>query len=903
MKWILNLLNKPESKRATPSSVPIPQGTKPSEDVEWLRNALAVADHRVEHKQLAARLGRALTERSLSPRPEEPPEVWVAAICNASDKALALSWSAGLSSDTWLGQVASEARLAEVRYACAQRIESTTVLEQVAQASRGKDKRVHRYCADLLEQRRQAEVSAHRAEEIAGELRSLLDGAPLPHTSLLHLKKQLGALRGAGEPGLRCEALMQQALARLQQEAEARRSLHTCQGAAASLTHDCGNAIWPWSEQIEDWRHRHDSLKRAYGALPAWLAIDASGRALGQSLGELDIRLGSLAADAERAVLCEQFLGALVDARMPPSANTSMAWDALVKPEHPEARKSLELRWEALNQSLSPAPESEPAPALPPAPQPRIDHTTVCALLDKLELAIAQGQLADASATARQLKDTLGNSRLPGTLEVRLHGLHAQLDGLRGWARWGSAQVREKLIAAAEELLMGDRDVQDLGHAIAALRDEWKRLNAHGAATKAQWTSFDGILEKAYQPVAAHRAEVALRQAEARVAKEALCTGWEADIAAMVWEHADFKVVEAQRAEMLKRWRASPQAGFRDERALRKRFDMLTSTIDARLDAVRACECTRRNELINAAEALREQPNLEKAMADARDLQGRWNQQPTPVRLGRKDEERLWQRFRAACNAVFERRTVQRAEHESQRVQQTQSRRLLLDAFAATLASADANSIKPALTQFRSEWATTRRGSHETADRLETQATELQQLAQQRLDDLQREKYRSQLELLAQRAALAAHVEATALAGGPVETVIVEAKQAWEKLPALPGNTENLLTGRLAGASAITFKDLEAGREAREGLLLDLEIVLGLPSPEACAAARRQRQLERLQSRFGAATTPAAEPEMLLARCYATAALPDADFDRRIEVIVRRLANQASPSHPSAQPR
>ncbi|MGO9446422.1 MAG: DUF349 domain-containing protein [Thiobacillaceae bacterium] len=896
MKWILNLLNKPEAKRATPSSVPIPRGIKPPEDVEWLRNALAVADHRGEHKQLAARLGRALTEHSLSPHPEEPPEVWVAAICNASDKALALSWSADLAGETWLGQVASEARLAEVRYACAQRIESTAALEQVAQATRGKDKRVYRYCADLLEQRRQAEVSAHRADEIAGELRSLLDGAPLPHTSLLQLKKQLDALKDAGEPGLRCEALVQRALARLQQEAEARRNLHTCQGAAASLTHEWGNAIWPWSEQINNWSQRLDSLKRAYSALPAWLAIEAGGRALGQSLGELDARLGSLAADAERAVLCEQFLGALVDARMPPSANTSMAWDALVKPEHPEARASLELRWQALNQSLSPVPESESAPALPPAPRPRIDHTTTCTLLDKLERAIAQGQLADASATAAQLKDTLGNSRLPGTLEARLHRLHAQLEGLRGWARWGTAQVRENLIAAAGELLMGDRDVQDLGLAIAALRDEWKRLNAHGAATKAQWASFDGILEKAYQPVAAHRAEAALRQAEARVTKEAMCTGWEADIAAMVWEHADFKVVEAQRAEMLKRWRASAQAGFRDERALRKRFDMLTSTIDARLDAARVCESKRRNELVTAAEALREQPDLEKAMADARVLQGRWNQQPTPVRLGRKDEERLWQRFRAACNAVFERRTVQRNEHESQRVRHTESRQLLLDAFAATLASADDKSIKPALTQFRADWAMSRRGSRETADRLDTLATELEQLAQKRLDDLHREKYRSQLELLAQRAALAAHVEATALAGGPVETVVAEAKLAWEKLPALPGDTENLLTGRLAGASAITFKDLEAGREAREGLLLDLEIVLGLPSPQGCAAARRQRQLERLQSRFGAATTPAAEPEMLLARCYATAALPDADFDRRIEVIVRQLGNQASPS-------
>ena len=754
MKWIFDLMNKPGAKYSAPPSPPVAQATKPAEDAESLRNSLDIAVDNGEQMQLAARLGRALAGRSQSPRAEDPPEVWVAAICNVPDKALALAWSTSLKGDAWLGEVAKEARMAEVRHACAQRIEASAVLEQVAHASRDKDRRVYRHCADLLRQRRQAQASTGRALEIANELRGLLDAAPLHHTRLQHLKQELSALGKAGAPRIECDALMQQALVRLHQEADARRDLQTRQGEAAALASQCASAAWPWSERIDGWRARLDSLRQAWAGLPAWLASEAAARALGQSLREIESRLASLAADDERTLACEQFLAAL-DAGMPPNADTAAAWDALAKPEHPDARQPLESHWQALSAKVPPIAASEPV-AEPPPPrlQPRIDHAAVRGLLDKLEQAIGEGHLADANATEKQIKAMLGDNSLHGAMELRLHGLQAQLKAMRGWARWGAGQAREKLIAAAGELLNGERDVEELAVAIPALREEWKHLNAHGAATKGQWESFNATLEVAYQPVAVHRAEQAVRQAEARVAKQALCDGWEAEVAGIVWEHADFKVVEARRAEMLKQWRAAPQAGFRDERALHKRFDTLVGGIDARLEAARAAEYERREQIITLAEALYGQPDLGRAMIEAKALQGRWNQQSTPVRLKRKDEEKLWQRFRAACNAVFERRDAQRAEQEAQRQEQARSRQLLLDAFAATLAGADGNGIKHALARFRADWSATRPAALDPADRLETRANDLQQQAQRRLDELRKEKYRERFELLAQRAAL-----------------------------------------------------------------------------------------------------------------------------------------------------
>lgn len=893
MKWISKLFKKPDAKPAAPTRPA--QAVQPAEDAEQLRGVLATATDDGERLQLAARLGRALAGRSQSPHGEDPPEVWVAAICHAPDKALALAWAAGLKGDAWLGEVATQARSAEVRFACAQRIASTAVLEQVAHASRDKDKRVYRHSADLLRQRRQAEADTRRALEIAGELRGLLDAAtPLPLSHLLDLKKELGALQQAGEPGVACNALLEQALARIRQESEARRAMQVAESAAAVLASECTSAAWPWTEQSAGWRARLDCLSQARAGLPSWLADQASTRALGESLDEVASHLAKLAADDERVLACEQFLAALEADRLI-NAETAAAWDALAKPDHPDAREVLESRWQALSVSVPPVAVNEPVPVARPRPKPQVDHDAVRGLLDKLEQAIEQGHLADADAAAKQIKSRLGGNSLHGALESRLHSLQAQLEAMRGWARWGTGQARVQLIAAAQALLNGERDVDELALAIPVLREEWKRLNAHGAGGKGQWESFDAALERAYQPVAAQRAEQAARQTEARAAKEALCVEWEAELAGIVWEQADFKGVEARHAEMLTQWRAMPQAGFAGERSLRKRFDALIGGLDRQLEAARAAEFERREQLIAAAEALSSQSDLRQAMTESKALQQRWSQQAHPVRLKRSDEQKLWQRFRAACDTVFARHDALRAEQATQRREQAQSRRNLLDAFAATLTGSEANGIKRALAQFRADWGATRPAARESGDSLENKARDLQQRAQQRLDELRNEKYRARFAVLAQRAALAERIEAAALATEPLEALVAEAKQAWDGLPHLPGKTESLLAQRFAAASSITGAALAAGRETREALLLDLEIALGLPSPKNTLEVRRERQLERLQNRFGAATAEPSEPETLLARWYATAAHPDAALEQRIAAVVRQLAEQAVP--------
>jgi DNA repair protein SbcC/Rad50 len=842
MNWLNNLRRTPAAKSSTRQ--PPNRPATPALDVDALRRALAAATEDPERPQRAEELGCALAGSLEPPRSDDVPGVWVAAVCHATDKAIALEWVAGVQGDAWLGEVAVRGRFAEVRLAAAQRIEDGAVLERVARHSRHKDNGVYRHCFDVVRQRRQAGERAQRVMQLALDLRSLLDCPPLSVSRLLDLQRDLHDLDDADEPLMECASLMEQANVRLKLESDARRDLKALQAEAESLAAQCSGATWPGAEPFDHWRERFSILAQAQAGLPGWLAAEAAAKFLAACLLQIESRLTTLAVDGASIELCEQFLAAAPAASA--STDAAAAWEVLPKPEHALTRQALQARWQALQTAPAMPPPVAPERAAAPAP-PLADLDAVRRVLEHLEHTLEQGHLAEAEAAAKQMKATVGTNTLRGNLDSRVQRAQARLAELRGWAQWGAAKKREQLIVAAEALLAGDQSVEHLAVAVPALREEWKGLNAQGPAPKGRWESFDSALRKAYQPVAAQRAQEAARRSQARADKEGLCAGWEAMVAAIDWEHADYAAIEADRHKMASQWRVVPQAGSRDERSLRKRFDRLVGSIDQRLDAARGAEVQRREQLIVAAEALREEPDLRRATTGAKALQERWRNEAGPLRLARGDEQKLWNRFRAACDGVFARRDAQRAELDAQREQRAQARRTLLDGFAATLTGADANEIKRALAQFRAGWEAARAGAHESVDSLERQARDLQQQAQQRIDALRRGTYRARLELMAQRAA-------------PIEGVDAEA--------------------------------LTAGCKAREALLIDLEIALALPTPDAYAPARRTRQLERLQRRFGGGPAQQPQAEELLARFYSTAALPDAALEKRIAAAVRKLIEQ-----------
>jgi len=862
-----------EAARAAPSR----------EQIERLRRTVAQAATDAERGERERELGRVLAEGAVAPSPTDAETVAAAAACHAHDKELARAWMTRLSSEPHLAEVAMHGRFAELRFAAAQRITETSLLEQVLAATRERDKRVHRHCSEILRGRRTQADRAQRAGELVAELdAALAEPPPLAAARLAQLERAAQAL-GECEEASQCEQRLQTLHARARAEGELLRDLHRLAGRADALARESSADAWPVADRLDGWRAELASLQEALAGFPAWTGTTATARVLQESLAVTETRIRDLARDVELNAECERFLAGL------DAACDAAAWEAIEKPRDPAARAALQAEW---TRRAGP-----PKPAPPPTrvddegkrkPKPRLDLEAIDAGISALERALAEGHLADGDAALARIEPLAADARLPRALDARLKRTRSELARLRSWARWGNAQAHDQLIAEAEHLIAEPAGVEALVEAINRLRSEWKRLDAKGPGTRAQWERFDALVEQAYRPVAEHRARQAAEQNEARAARESLLAGWEAWLAAIDWASADWRSVERQRAEMLANWHAGKRSSFRDERALRKRFDPLIAQVDARLAQARETETARRQSLIEQADALRESPDLGSAITRARALQAEWRDAASGVHLGRGRDEALWKRFRAACDAVFERREAERNERVAQAQRVAEDRHALLAELESALTAASIGEVESALKRFQGAWRSSPRPPRESAAALEAQAARLSRRAAERTAELRRERRAGRYTLLAQRSSLAHRVEAAAASGGAGDELVAQVREAWAALPGLDGEAERAMKARLDAAHSASPDSLAEGSRLRAELLLDLELGLDLPSPPEQAGARRTRQLERLKQRFSAGGSDES-PEQAVVRWYALSARDDADQDARMAVVVRAL--------------
>lgn len=851
MSWLRNMVRKPRddpTNRARESALPAPVSaaavTLAPVDWDRLRQSIAAAASNEERIGRERELGRACGARGQLPLPSDAAAVWVEAVCHVNDKAAAADWSARLEGDESLAEAAMHCRFAEVRLAAARRITDRAVLKRLADANRDKDKHVYRHCTDVLRAHRHSGQRAHRAAELALALRALLESRPVAVSRLLQLEKQIAALGARAEEVAECTQLLARAQELVLEETQAQIGLRDRLAAAAALRSELAGAQWPPGERLASWQQTYAAIARQTADSPAWLAKFPAGREMARTMQESESRLARLAEDVERDAACERFLD------FPPADAAADAWALLPKPETTPVRAALEARWASIQlQTASPAAAEPPAPKAPKTPKPQIDQAGVLRSLEEIEQHLDEGRLAEADVVASRIEHAIGGAALGGSIARRWQAARSQLTRLHGWARWGTDQAREHLIAEAEALLGSEPDLDERARAVPALHKEWKRLDAHGPAKKALWTRFDAALEKAYQPVLEQRAAEAARQEAARVEKTAQCEAWDGWFEQFSAVPPDYMALAAKRDEIAAQWRSrSAVAGFRDERKLRKRRDGLLKRMDALLDGAQAKEAARREQMAIAAEALRDEPELSKAVNEARSLQARWKDEPAIVRMRHGAEQKLWQRFRAACDAIFARRDALRNEQAAQREQREQAR----------LA--------------------------------EQQARDLKRKAERDAALSQKERHAGRFALMAQKAALAEPLEAAAAGGEPAEALAAAAHLAWEGLARLQGNAERLLRARFDAALAARTESLASGRAARAAMLIDLEIALELPTPESDAPARRARSLSRLQERFRAGLgTVTQEPEAMVAQWYAIAATPDAGQNARMDAIVRRL--------------
>jgi hypothetical protein len=283
------------------------------------------------------------------------------------------------------------------------------------------------------------------------------------------------------------------------------------------------------------------------------------------------------------------------------------------------------------------------------------------------ELKALQAEWKAVGPTTKEKQEALWQRFKAAADQVHERGraYFAVLDEQRG----ANLAKKEELAARVEALADSD-DWKETSELIKALQEEWKAV---GPVPKdkadAVWKRFRGACDKFFERRKAHfDASDAERQANlarqeelvAAVEKLATSTDWAhpakpgAQSAAIQWKRAGdaIKRLQADWKAIGPAPRDQADAVWKRFRAACDQFFAARQAHFAQLDEERGANLRAKELLCEKVEALADAPDADEALAVARQLQAEWKTVgPAP-----KDQsDAVWNRFRTACDKLFDR--------------------------------------------------------------------------------------------------------------------------------------------------------------------------------------------------------------------------------------------------------
>ena len=340
---------------------------------------------------------------------------------------------------------------------------------------------------------------------------------------------------------------------------------------------------------------------------------------------------------------------------------------------------SSEAQPEDVPEVAAPAAQAEPAPGVPAgegsapeapslAPRLRADRKertaqaeTLCARLTAL-VAAKPFALREAEVALREARlphDDL--AALPPKLARQLREARAALFAraqeareAEEWSRWGNATAQEELCRRMEALA-AQTDLEKVAKELRTLDGRWAEVRI---APRDEATSLRQRYQTARAPIKekldAYFAEKAARENENLRLKQELAGKAEALADSTEWMKAseELKALQARWKEIGPAPRKPGDAVWKRFRAACDRFFSRRQEDLKKRKQEWAANMARKQALCERAEALAGSTDWEATAAEARKLQAEWKT-VGPVRRDRS--EAVWQRFRTACDAFFER--------------------------------------------------------------------------------------------------------------------------------------------------------------------------------------------------------------------------------------------------------
>ncbi len=483
--------------------------------------------------------------------------------------------------------------------------------------------------------------------------------------------------------------------------------------------------------------------------------------------------------------------------------------------------------------------------------EPRFD--ALSAALDEADQALESGDVHKAHEAVQALRkrlDSLPRKQQPGSARSRLGRMSAQLKEMRDWQHWSNNKLRERLIERATEIDTSEMHPDAVTARLKELRERWKELDQHEllpgekrrfAAPQGQWRRFQRACKDAFEaakPYLEKRTEV---RKESLQALQSFID--EAHAIAADDQSSVDQLVRYQRAarQAIRNLDAIPPASrSQSASTLRKLMDALSAALDTRFEAVE----TRKRKLVAEARKLAHAGDRAEAIDRAKALQAEWKK---AGRGRKKIEDRLWREFREPIDPLFEhlkeeRNRQRQAEHEHAEALEALCRK------AEQLAeSDDPDAARGPLAGLKDEFAAFERVPGSLASRFERAlAAHRERIARARAERAERrvQDLRQLAERLQQAWQQRLETGATDVRAPDVDSRSDDAMAH--------GLAQRLavLTAEDAAVDALEPQVAQATAAARQ-VVIEMECLSGLETPESDRQQRMDFQVSRLSTRLG----------------------------------------------------
>lgn len=486
-------------------------------------------------------------------------------------------------------------------------------------------------------------------------------------------------------------------------------------------------------------------------------------------------------------------------------------------------------------------------------------------MIRKGNWAVSQGYVGRARALYHEAEEKVSKlEHLPTHLAAKFDELKMSIQKLGDWHEFAVNPKKEALVKQMQELQNSQLHPKDLADKIQVLQESWKELCRGGQhQDETLWQEFHTAAQAAYEPCKRYFEEQSQIREHNAGLRRTLMAQLNEYLTAYDWENANWKEVERTLRISREAWTSYWPVPRKDSKDLQKSFDQLMDQLYDKLNQEYERNRRKKQAIVDQAKTLIEFKDTTAAIDGAKKLQSQWQQVGN---CRRKDDQALWQEFRAYCDAVFDKRhqeseslKEERQNNKSQAsaIIQKLDEILALDGEAFLTAR---NQLEPLTSEFQSIGELPREDAKRLVDKFHRLSEQIQEKIENERQAAVTRSWHQVFEFADQIRQCELHQLGRADTGQAAEEISAQIHNSTIKWPY---DSREILEQRLANIGNLSSQDIPQAEEKLRKLCIRSEILTGQATPESDKALRMQYQVAHLQQNFGQTAREADDQTML----------------------------------------